>query len=113
MPANKRIKSTHVLLDIETAINPDTLTKEVLQEIVKRTGGNILHCYEYQFTPQGKTINITLSESHATIHTYPEHNFIFTELMTCGDIDESQFIAGIIDFFKPVISTLRVIDRSA
>jgi len=107
-----KIKSTHIFLDIETAVNPDSLTKEVFQEIVKTTGANILNCFEYQFTPQGKTINITLSESHATIHTYPEHNFIFTELMTCGDIDEKQFITGIIDFFKPVKSTLRIIDRS-
>ncbi|MCZ2356645.1 MAG: S-adenosylmethionine decarboxylase [Bacteroidia bacterium] len=67
---------------------------------------------KYKFEPQGKTINTTLSESHATVHTYPEHGYIYTELMTCGDIDTKEFITGMLEHFQPVFGTLRILDRS-
>jgi S-adenosylmethionine decarboxylase len=30
-------------------------------------------------------MTILLSESHASIHTYPEHGKCFVDLFTCGD----------------------------
>ncbi|MGL6064543.1 MAG: adenosylmethionine decarboxylase [Fusobacteriaceae bacterium] len=41
------------------------------------------------FTPQGLPILILLSESHISIHTYPEHNSFFMDIFTCGNKDPS------------------------
>ncbi|WP_040790713.1 adenosylmethionine decarboxylase [Nocardia paucivorans] len=39
-----------------------------------------------QFEPQGVTVLALLSESHASIHTYPESGDIFVDVFTCGSI---------------------------
>jgi S-adenosylmethionine decarboxylase len=37
-----------------------------------------------QFKPQGVTVLALLSESHASIHTYPEVGAAFVDVFTCG-----------------------------
>ncbi len=37
------------------------------------------------FRPHGLTAVWVLSESHFTIHTYPEHGYISVDCYTCGD----------------------------
>ena len=36
------------------------------------------------FQPQGLSLNITLAESHLTIHTYPEQGYAAVDIFTCG-----------------------------
>ena len=49
-------------------------------------GATIMSVQVHTFQPQGVTITFTLSESHATIHTYPEHGTFFMDMFTCGSI---------------------------
>lgn len=58
---------------------------EVMREGVKESGAQILNESSYFFPGDGLTMAILLSESHASIHTYPEHNACFVDLFTCGD----------------------------
>jgi S-adenosylmethionine decarboxylase len=37
-----------------------------------------------KFEPQGVTVLALLSESHASIHTYPEVGSVFVDVFTCG-----------------------------
>ena len=37
-----------------------------------------------RFEPQGVTVLALLSESHASLHTYPEEGSIFIDVFTCG-----------------------------
>lgn len=39
---------------------------------------------EHKFTPQGETIVFILSESHFTIHTYPEHRYLTMDIYVCN-----------------------------
>lgn len=57
---------------------------EILTEAIKSSGATLLKFVDYQFEPQGLTIVALLSESHASIHTYPEHGACFVDLFTCG-----------------------------
>ena len=52
---------------------------------VGASGATILDKSSYTFPPNGLTIVYLLSESHASIHTYPEFNACFVDLFTCGD----------------------------
>jgi S-adenosylmethionine/arginine decarboxylase-like enzyme len=36
------------------------------------------------FEPQGRTIVYVLSESHFTVHTYPEHNYLTLDIYICN-----------------------------
>lgn len=39
---------------------------------------------EHKFTPHGETIVFILSESHFTIHTYPEHRYLTMDIYVCN-----------------------------
>ena len=43
----------------------------------------------HQFEPQGLTGIILLSESHISIHTWPEHGMAAVDVFTCGGRDSS------------------------
>lgn len=45
----------------------------------------VLHSQFHQFSPQGVTGLLLLSESHLSLHTWPEHGYCAVDLFTCGD----------------------------
>ena len=49
------------------------------------SGATVLQSAKHIFPPNGMTMVVLLSESHASIHTYPEFNACFVDLFTCGD----------------------------
>ncbi|HJM68685.1 MAG TPA: adenosylmethionine decarboxylase [Candidatus Babeliales bacterium] len=57
---------------------------KVFREAVLASGASILSSDYAVFPGNGLTASFLLSESHATIHTYPEHNACFVDLFTCG-----------------------------
>jgi S-adenosylmethionine decarboxylase proenzyme len=56
-----------------------------MDEAVKASGATILNRTYYIFPPNGMTLVYLLSESHASIHTYPEKGACFVDLFTCGE----------------------------
>ena len=57
----------------------------VMTAAVEASNANILAINSHEFTGGGITIVYLLSESHASIHTYPEEGSCFVDLFTCGD----------------------------
>jgi S-adenosylmethionine decarboxylase len=68
-----------------TALNDLDGLCQAMDEAVHASGATILNRYVHAFSPCGVTIMYTLSESHASIHTYPDVNACFVDLFTCGD----------------------------
>ncbi len=56
-----------------------------MDKAVLASGATILDRTHYVFPPNGLTVVYLLSESHASIHTYPEYGACFVDLFTCGD----------------------------
>lgn len=56
----------------------------VMQTAVRASGATLLDTVHHDFTPAGMTALLLLSESHASVHTYPEHRSCFVDLFTCG-----------------------------
>lgn len=83
----------HLLLAYKTPFNlEDTeALKNIIIEAIKKSGAGIEGYVEKKFHPQGYSIAILISESHATIHTFPEENSLFVDFFTCGDIDTEPF----------------------
>ena len=57
---------------------------DIFTEAIKMCRCNILNIYCHKFDPDGISINITLSESHATIHTWPEYGYAAVDIFSCG-----------------------------
>jgi S-adenosylmethionine decarboxylase len=51
---------------------------------VKASGAHLLKTSEHAFSEGGFTAVMLLSESHASVHTYPEFAACFVDLFTCG-----------------------------
>lgn len=58
--------------------------KAAMAAAVEAAGATLLNSIHYSFTPSGMTAVLLLAESHASIHTYPEHQACFVDLFTCG-----------------------------
>ncbi|MEK6940398.1 MAG: adenosylmethionine decarboxylase [Nanoarchaeota archaeon] len=61
----------------------------------------ILKVFRHQFKPQGLTILVLLSESHAAIHTYPEHDSLYFSIYTCrGEFDGKNVFENLKKSFR-------------
>lgn len=79
----------HLILDLydcdqEILDNYDQLS-ELLETALRMANATILRIIGEKFKPQGVTLLALLSESHASIHTWPEIGYAAIDLYTCGD----------------------------
>lgn len=68
----------------QQALNDPLGVLAAMDEAVGNSGAIILNRKFHVFEPNAITIVYLLSESHASIHTYPEHGACFVDLFTCG-----------------------------
>ncbi|WP_110518517.1 adenosylmethionine decarboxylase [Herpetosiphon llansteffanensis] len=66
-------------------LNDRALLQTIVMQAAAATNATVLEIVAHQFTPQGVTIVAVLGESHASLHTYPEHGAAFWDCFTCGD----------------------------
>lgn len=87
--------------------------KEAMTAAVLASGATLLNQSEYIFEPDGLTMVFLLSESHASIHTYPEHRACFVDLFTCGDhCDAQRFHAALSLYLQPQTTHIRLLARN-
>lgn len=79
----------HLLLEVYKVdfnlLNDEEPLLHCVTEAINRAGMTILNVYSHKFTPQGLTIVIALSESHFSLHSWPEEGCIALDVYTCGD----------------------------
>lgn len=86
----------------EQALVDNFRLEEVMLCASKASGAQVLNFISHHFDGQGLTMAILLSESHASIHTYPEHRACFVDLFTCGDhCDYEKFHHVLAEYLKP------------
>jgi S-adenosylmethionine decarboxylase len=82
------------------------------RQAAKACGATILSVQSQQFEPQGATILVMLSESHFSIHTYPEKGFVALDCYTCGyAVDPMIAIEYMLRVFKPIEAFPKVLRR--
>ncbi len=73
-----------------------------MKQATLASGATVLGMSDYTFPGDGYTMVLLLSESHASIHTYPEYNACFVDLFTCGQKCSSEkFDAALRAYLKP------------
>jgi S-adenosylmethionine decarboxylase len=79
----------HFLLDVAGApfatLDDPVLVETLLVDAVKRMGAKVLGIHIHRLSPQGVSGVVVISESHLTIHTWPERGEAAVDLFTCGD----------------------------
>ena len=71
------------------------------EKAVEATGATVLNRFSHQFSPQGITVVYALSESHISIHTFPEEKSCAIDIYTCGTMDSVKGMHVLLDHFKP------------
>ena len=85
----EKVLGRHVICEFRN-INKELLDDKdllvsILVDACKKGNAGILGHIEHRFTPHGVTILILLSESHCSIHTWPEKEYAAMDIFTCGD----------------------------
>lgn len=61
---------------------------------------NILKKVTHSFNPYGLSSVFVLSESHFSIHTWPEHNYVAIDLFSCKQIDADVALKFLSENFR-------------
>jgi S-adenosylmethionine decarboxylase len=65
----------------------------VMTSAVEASGATLIKPFFHQFAPQGVSGVIIISESHFTIHTWPEYGYAAVDVFTCGDVIDMDVAA--------------------
>ena len=82
-----RYAGTHLLIDLYGARRLDDLKhiRETLKRCVEVAGATLLHIHLHHFTPNGGVSGVAvLSESHISIHSWPEVGYAALDVFMCG-----------------------------
>ena len=71
-----------------------------LRVVIEEVGATILHKHVSPFDGGGYTGMFVLSESHASVHTWPEYGMATIDIYMCGDCDAFKALDLLIDVFE-------------
>lgn len=78
----------HVLADLSECdcklLNDRVRLVKLLYEAAEAARATVLNIASHEFEPQGITALALLSESHISIHTWPEYGHAVIDILTCG-----------------------------
>ena len=81
-------------------LNNELFLTQVITEAALSTRATLLKVISKQFHPQGVTVLALLSESHISIHTWPEKGTAAVDIYTCGECRPELGCHRIIDMMK-------------
>jgi S-adenosylmethionine decarboxylase len=106
---------THIILDMGGI---DFLLLDSMKDFVSFAEGtlwdfecNVLGTQYHKFEPQGFTAVFMLSESHLSIHTWPEKGIAACDIFTCGSVRTEQIANDIVKWFSPLSYNLKKLTR--
>lgn len=107
----------HVIIELwgcSDAINDAERVKTAMLNAVTAAKATLLNIYVHTFSPQGVTGVAVLSESHLSIHTWPEHGYVAADVFTCGETTQPRAAAEVLrDAFDATHVDLKELTRGA
>jgi len=93
----------HLICDIKQIKNTELLNnldgiKNVLDNICKKYDFKRLDVVEHVFSPVGISLLYLLSESHISIHTFPERNYFALDIYTCREYPNNHVYENIYEY---------------
>lgn len=89
-----------------TNLDNPSFCEQVLYALAEAAGVTPLQCVSNKFVPQGCSVVLLLSESHASIHTWPEHQMALIDLFSCQQKTSlSPLLTTLQNFFPSAVIT--------
>ncbi|MCT2537194.1 adenosylmethionine decarboxylase [Aquibacillus koreensis] len=67
-------------------LNDIGLIEQIFVNAALKAGAEVREVAFHKFAPHGVSGVVIISESHLTIHSFPEHGYASIDVYTCGDI---------------------------
>jgi S-adenosylmethionine decarboxylase len=105
----------HFLLNLygcsSVLLNNEHFLVDLMENAAIASGATVLKTVFHKFDPQGITAICLLSESHISIHTWPEENKASADIFTCGLANPKIGCDIMIEQLKPIEYKLTYIQR--
>ncbi|MEQ1753762.1 MAG: adenosylmethionine decarboxylase [Micropepsaceae bacterium] len=95
---------SHLHIDLWDAQDLDDEAKieQAMKDSVTAAGATLLHIHLHKFSPNGGVSGVAvLSESHISVHTWPEKGFAAFDVFMCGAAQPTKAIEVLEAAFKP------------
>ncbi len=91
-------------------LNDKDFIMSSLREAIIQSNATLMDEISIEFTPQGITAVCLLSESHLSIHTWPEKKYAAIDIFTCGDhchpINACNYLIKAFNSLKPKVKII-------
>ncbi len=86
--------SIHIIADFSgcdiNLLEAGSRGEEILAKTVSESGLTCILIRYHQFEPSGYTAAALLTESHITLHTWPEFKSVQIDIFTCGSHEKAR-----------------------
>ena len=99
-----KFAGTHLLVDVLNGTRLDDLghIEQTFRKCIEVSGATLLHIHLHHFTPNGGVSGVAvLSESHISIHSWPEYGYAAIDIFMCGHAKPQLSIDVIRQAFEP------------
>lgn len=118
---NRLSSGKHILINArgiknKKLLNDTNALADMMQNICKVYNFQILNEFKHTFSPCGSTIVFVLTESHFSLHSYIEQDFIAMDLYSCRHYEDNNEYETIFNYLLTELdasnkSTCKIIDR--
>lgn len=106
------IASKHVLMDFYGVQSFKSAQLEnLLRGAAKAGNANVLSFHTHPFEGGGETAVVLLSESHITVHTWPEQQFAAFDVYMCGDSDSEDAASWLENNIQAERADIKILER--
>ena len=93
-------------------LNDERFLCELLERAAENAGAKVLHRVTWRFSPVGISVILILSETHISIHTWPEYRYAALDIFLCGEGKNPEAAWTVIkEALKPVDFRIKRIER--
>ncbi|HEU4965635.1 MAG TPA: adenosylmethionine decarboxylase [Bacilli bacterium] len=79
----------HVIAELwecdQQMLNDQASVERIMVNAALESGAEVREVVFHKFSPHGVSGVVIISESHLTIHSFPEHGYASIDVYTCGD----------------------------
>lgn len=89
----------HVIIELwgcNDSINDAEKVRTAMVKAVEAANATLLSLNVHTFSPHGVTGVAVLSESHLSIHSWPEHGYVAADVFTCGNTTRPRAAAEVL-----------------
>lgn len=112
-----QILGLHTLIELSgcnASINNAEVMERALTETINALNATLIEYKIHTFSPQGVTAVALLAESHLSLHSWPENNYLAVDFFTCGSTCNPEAAIQILEkYFEPQHVQQQTIERGS